>query len=217
MSLTKIINSPRVLTVYQSGTECFMHPWPSPGWNCCHSLHDATESREGNDHCPPPDAKSRDAWLDHCGPWGSDIPLGILCLLTLSTFQDGCCLTWRTTGDVIWDIKHIDTRACRAQKLQVSGVSEKEAPLVDRTVDRGSEEADLVSLYILATIRRINNVNSPLLKDPKTEQLVSCPERNRTHQDSVTQSFGCRAGDEKHLGGFLKLHVLCPGASWYLL
>lgn len=90
-------------------------------------------------------------------------------------------LTWRTTGDVIWDMLTGGQGACRAQKLQVSGVSEKEA-LVDRTglSDRGSEEADLVSLYILATIRRITMWNSLPLKDPKTEHQ----ELSREKQDS---------------------------------
>lgn len=61
------------------------------------------------------------------------------------------------------------------------GVSEKEA-LVDRTglSDGNSEEADLVSLYTLATIRRTTMWNSLPLKDPKTEHQ----ELSREKQDS---------------------------------
>jgi len=74
------------------------------------------------------------------------------------------------------------TRGVLSPEIAGFGVSEKEA-LVDRTglSDGHSEEADLVSLYTLATIRRTTMWNSLPLKDPKTEHQ----ELSREKQDSA--------------------------------
>lgn len=93
MSLTKI-NSPRVPTVYQSGTECFMHHDPPPIEKLLPSLYYRRCNREqrGETTRPSsPDVKqSRDGLLDPLYSWGSDTIRNTV-LNSVSAFQDGCC------------------------------------------------------------------------------------------------------------------------------
>lgn len=103
---------------------------------------------------------------------------------------------------------------CLAWKSQDAGAqgcsTEKEA-LVDRTgpSDGSSGDADLISINKSATIRRTTVWNGLPLKGPTSEHQ----EVPREKQGGCDSNFLRCAGlgrCEKHLGGFLKLHVLCP-------